>query len=149
MKTRLLHEAKRGVIWPIKGADMNLAHWLERTATATPDAPALFLGRDCQANYRQFYDQAQAIAGWLAAQGVGPADRVAIFMKNVPEYLTVFYGIWCLGAVVVPINAKLHAREAVFIHPERRSQSHVCIPRFDPRVERRGCAGYRDWCAGH
>ena len=40
---------------------------------------------------------------------------MAIFAKNCPEYLIVFYGVWMAGAVVVPINAKLHAREAAFI----------------------------------
>jgi long-chain acyl-CoA synthetase len=33
----------------------------------------------------------------------------------VPDYLVVLYGIWITGAVAVPINAKLHGREAAFI----------------------------------
>lgn len=94
---------------------MNLAHWLERRAQVSPDWPALFWGMDCVATYGEFWANAQAVAGWLGAQGVKPGDRVAIFMKNMPDYLTVFYGIWTAGAAVVPINAKLHGREAAFI----------------------------------
>ncbi|MDW3225526.1 MAG: AMP-binding protein [Paracoccaceae bacterium] len=94
---------------------MNLAHWLERTAQATPDRSALFLGEDCVADYAMFWARSRAVAGWLTARGVTPGDRVAIFMKNVPDYLVVFYGIWISGASVVPINAKLHGREAAFI----------------------------------
>ncbi len=94
---------------------MNLAHWLERRAQITPERPALFLGTTCVADYGQFWREARAVAGWLSGQGVGPGDRVALFMKNVPDYLTVFYGIWAVGAAVVPINAKLHGREAAFI----------------------------------
>ncbi|MBW4710173.1 AMP-binding protein [Roseobacter sp. YSTF-M11] len=94
---------------------MNLAHWLERQAGTAPERPALFLGRDCVADYGTFWSDACAIGGWLAAQGVTAGDRVAIFMKNCPEYLTVFYGIWAAGAAVVPINSKLHGREAAFI----------------------------------
>lgn len=94
---------------------MNLAHWLARQARIGPAREALFLGRDCVADYGTFWADACAVAGWLVAQGVAPGDRVAIFMKNTPDYLTAFYGIWAAGAAVVPINAKLHGREAAFI----------------------------------
>ena len=94
---------------------MNLACWLQRTARKSPNAPALFLGQDCVSTYKDFWDDAQAIAGWLKAQGVVAGDRIGIFMKNTPDYLPVFYAIWSAGAAVVPINAKLHGREAAFI----------------------------------
>lgn len=48
-------------------------------------------------------------------QGILPGDRVGIFMRNDPAYLVVLYGAWMAGAVVVPINAKLHAREVAHI----------------------------------
>ncbi|WP_298836868.1 AMP-binding protein [uncultured Roseobacter sp.] len=94
---------------------MNLAEWLAQTARLDPDRPALFLGRDCVATYGVFFDQALAVAGWLRDRGVKPGDRVAVFMPNSPAYLVLFYGAWCAGAAVVPINARLHAREAAFI----------------------------------
>lgn len=94
---------------------MNLGQWLHRQAQAHPDRPALFLGRDLVADYGAFHDRAASVAGWLIAQGVAPGDRVAIFMKNCPDYLIMQYGIWYAGAVAVPINAKLHGREAAFI----------------------------------
>ncbi|MFT6088943.1 class I adenylate-forming enzyme family protein [Sulfitobacter sp.] len=94
---------------------MNLAHWLARSAQAGGDRPALFSGETQVATYAEFDAAARAVAGWLQAQGVKSGDRVAIFMKNTPDYLIVFYGIWYAGAAVVPINAKLHSREADFI----------------------------------
>ncbi len=94
---------------------MNLAHWLARSAQSNAKRPALFEGQSCVADYAAFDAYAHAVAGWLQAQGIVPGDRVAIFMKNTPEYLIVFYGIWYAGAAVVPINAKLHGREAGFI----------------------------------
>lgn len=99
---------------------MNLAHWLERRAALSPQWPALFSGRTCVADYGTFWADALSVAGWLAEQGVQPGDRVAIFMKNIPDYLTVFYGVWACGGVVVPINAKLHGREAAFILDDAR-----------------------------
>ena len=94
---------------------MNLAHWLVRRAALSPDWPALFSGREQVADYAAFEVKARAVAAWLQGHGIKPGDRVGIFMKNVPEYLIVFYGIWMAGAAVVPINAKLHGREAAFI----------------------------------
>src|SRR5262245_45539482 len=37
--------------------------------------------------------------------GVRPGDRVAIAMRNLPEYVIAFWGITLNGAVVVPLNA--------------------------------------------
>ena len=94
---------------------MNLALWLERVAKNAPDRSALFHGRDLDATYGAFYARVMAVAGWLRAEGVSPGDRVGIFMKNLPQYLVVQYGVWAAGAAVVPINAKLHPREAAWI----------------------------------
>ncbi len=95
---------------------MNLAHWLVRTAQRCPDAPALMRGTAVVADYRRFADRAARLGGLLGrAYGIVPGDRVAIYMGNRPEYLELLYGIWFCGAVAVPINAKLHPREAAFI----------------------------------
>ena len=97
------------------GVLMNLAHWLARTAQVDPFRPALFRGQTMVSDYRRFDTQARAVASWLLSQGVGPGDRVAIFMKNIPDYLVVLFGIWYAGAAAVPVNAKLHGREADYI----------------------------------
>ena len=94
---------------------MNLSHWLARRAALSPTSDALFRGTQRVADYRSFDAGARAVAGWLGSQGVGPGGRVAIFMHNDPAYLLAFYGIWMAGAVVVPINAKLHPKEAAYI----------------------------------
>lgn len=94
---------------------MNIGMWLARQAAAGGDRPALFLGRDQVADYGNFHQKAARVAGWLVSQGVEPGDRVAIFMKNCPDYLIALFGIWYAGAAAVPVNAKLHGREAAYI----------------------------------
>ncbi len=94
---------------------MNPAEWLARTATRTPDAPALFLGTRVLASYAAFARRAACIGAALRDRGIGPGDRVAIFLPNSPDYLPILYGIWFAGAVAVPVNAKLHPREAAWI----------------------------------
>ena len=94
---------------------MNPAIWLHRTATRMADAPALLVGTTCLADYGAFARGAAAIGAALSQRGIGAGDRVALFCANRTEYLEALYGIWWLGAVAVPINAKLHAREAAWI----------------------------------
>lgn len=94
---------------------MNPAEWLVRTARRSPLAPALLQGTEMKADYSEFALHAAAIGGSLVANGVKPGDRIAIFMSNCTEYLEVLYGAWFAGAVVVPINAKLHPKECSWI----------------------------------
>jgi long-chain acyl-CoA synthetase len=95
---------------------MNLAEWLIRTAERKGGAAALLNGAECVADYAAFATHAMAIAASMRERfGVRAGDRVAIFTANCPEYLEAFYGVWCAGAAVVPINYKLHPREAAWI----------------------------------
>ncbi len=95
---------------------MNVADWLWRAARLRPEAPALLTGDRLEATQATFAARAGGLAATLGARfGVAPGDRVGLFMKNRAEYLEALYGIWWAGAVAVPVNAKLHAREAAWI----------------------------------
>ncbi len=47
--------------------------------------------------------------------GVRRGDRVAIFSRNSAEFIITYFAIASLGAIVVPINFQLSAREIAFI----------------------------------
>jgi len=95
---------------------MNIAEWLAATARARPEAPALLTGFDLDADYRTFARRAAAIGTALSRDhGIAAGDRVALFAHNCTQYLECLYGIWWIGAVAIPINAKLHGREAAWI----------------------------------
>ncbi|MEM9969093.1 MAG: AMP-binding protein [Pseudomonadota bacterium] len=74
-----------------------------------------FHGKRLIADYAAFDLQARRVAAWLVAHHLRPGDRVEIFMRNDPAYLILLNGIWYAGGVAVPINAKLHSKEAAFI----------------------------------
>ena len=60
----------------------------------------------------------RAAPAWRAVSatpGCEPGDRVLLFMRNHPRYLELMWGAWWAGLVVVPVNAKLHAREVEWI----------------------------------
>jgi long-chain acyl-CoA synthetase len=95
---------------------MNIATWLESTARAQPDRPAIFLGSQQVASYAELLRRVRArSAGMSALHGLERGDRVAVFLKNVPEYLELFYAVWWFGGIIVPINHKLHPREVAWI----------------------------------
>jgi len=90
---------------------MNLA------ALLTPSPrPAVALGPRVLWTYAALHDRASRIAGALARRhGLQPGDRVAIAMKNAPEYVELLFAAWIGGFVAVPINASLHPREIAWI----------------------------------
>lgn len=55
--------------------------------------------------YAQAHNEVAAIAAWLKAQGVGQHDRVAIAMRNYPEWMLAYWAIVSIGAVAVGMNA--------------------------------------------
>lgn len=106
---------------------MNLADWLDATARAKPDAPAIFEGTELYATYAGFAARVRALAAGLqAVHDLKAGDRVAVFMKNCPAYLELFYAVWWFGGTIVPINSKLHLREAAWITGDAGATVLVC-----------------------
>ena len=60
---------------------------------------------DERVSFEAFYRAVAALAAELAALGVVKGDRVAVIMRNLPEWVTAFYAAAALGAVVTPLNA--------------------------------------------
>ena len=60
---------------------------------------------DDRVTYEGFARASLAIAAELQAIGVKKGDRVAIIMRNLPEWPAAFYGAILVGAVVTPLNA--------------------------------------------
>ena len=95
---------------------MNIAHLLVRSAKVFPNQPALLRGTHTVCDYRGLAQRAGATAQALRSRlGLQAGDRVALLMRNCPQYLEILYGAWFAGLVVVPINYKLHAREVEYI----------------------------------
>ena len=95
---------------------MNIAQWLYASAKRCPLSPALITGERVEANYAQFARRAQLLADiFRSTYRVNAGDNIIVCMNNRIEYLEVLYAIWWVGAVAVPINAKLHPKEIRWI----------------------------------
>lgn len=65
-------------------------------------------------SYREAASQVAGFASWLRNQGIGEGDRVAIAMRNFPEWMLAHWAINSIGAVVVGLNAWWVADEMAY-----------------------------------
>jgi long-chain acyl-CoA synthetase len=94
----------RGVktrVW--KNAPPTIRHLLE-IGRAHGNKEFLVYEND-RATFETFTRAALAIADELTKQGVKKGDRVALIMRNLPEWPAIFFGAEIIGAIVTPLNA--------------------------------------------
>lgn len=93
---------------------MNIAHNVERGARFFPDKTALiFEGKSF--TYKGLDKMANRLANGLRGLGIERGDRVALFLPNIPEFVTSYLGILKIGAVAVSLNVMLKSGEVKFI----------------------------------
>ena len=56
-------------------------------------------------SYAQAHEQTRSIAQFLAQNGVKSGDRIAIAMRNYPEWMLIYWAAVSMGASVVGMNA--------------------------------------------
>jgi fatty-acyl-CoA synthase len=96
---------------------------------STPLTPLAFLGRAAEVfadreavvygerrmTYTQLSAEVTRVAHALRACGVGPGDRVAYLMPNIPEMLVAHFAVPLAGGVLVAINTRLAPPEVKYI----------------------------------
>jgi len=94
---------------------MNLPIAFAESARQQPEKTALFWG-DRAYSYGELAHEAVIFGQKLQRSfEVKPGDRVALWLKNCPEFVPAFFGILRAGAVVVPINTFLKTDEVSYI----------------------------------
>lgn len=83
-------------------------------ARSHPDKTALFWG-DSRYSYGHYRDQVLGTAGLLREKGVRPGDRVAVWLRNCPEFVGAMFGVLAADAVLVPINNFLKPAEVAYM----------------------------------
>ncbi len=90
--------------------ETNLLTLLRQHAARTPDAPCLtFQGETL--SFGAMDARASRVANALAGQGVQRGDRVAMIARNVPAHFELLFGCAKAGAIFLPMNWRLSARE--------------------------------------
>ena len=95
---------------------MNLVQLLLRSARWLPEHAALAVGRTPVRSYREMASRVSKLSTGLRVRlNLSAGDRVALAMKNCPEFYEVLFACWHAGLTAVPMNAKLHAKEFAYI----------------------------------
>lgn len=77
---------------------------------------------DREYSFQDLWEASKAVRDRLRTLGIKPGDRVALWLKNCPEFVPGFFGILGAGAVVVPINNFLKSEEVAFILKDSGAQ---------------------------
>ena len=131
-----------------------------QTAAKRGDIPYLIFD-DVVTTFTQADMQVQSLAAWLQSQGIQQGDRVAVGMRNYPEWVIAYWATQTIGAVLVSLNAWWLADElryaltdsgarAVVVDGERQERMSDALLReldIDIAVATRGesRAGWATW----
>lgn len=93
---------------------MNTSQLLAMNGRKFPDTEAV-VGMGRRLTWRELDRDSNRLANALKARGLKQRDKVAVFMPNVPDFVTAYFAIQRIGALVVPLNIKLTGKELDYI----------------------------------
>ena len=94
--------------------------------TAAYEGREYLIYQDERYTYAQAHELTASIANWLSIQGVQPGDRVAIAMRNYPEWMLAYWAVVSMGAVVVGMNAWWVAKEMDYALRDSEPKVMIC-----------------------
>jgi len=88
--------------------------WKRRAVKYYPEKVAVIDG-DKRFTYKEFARRSDQLGIALHNAGIKEKDHVAVMLPNTHYMLEAFYGIPPLGAVIVPLNYRLSAKDLGYI----------------------------------
>jgi fatty-acyl-CoA synthase len=85
--------------------------------------------------YAQFAERVARLGGGLRAMGMEAGDRVAFLSSNCHRLLEAYYGVLEAGAVLLPLNIRLAAKELAYILNDAEAKALFFEGQFLPVVE--------------
>ncbi len=86
--------------WDQHFAPLSLPAMFAEAVQTCPSAPLVeFMGRSF--SYAELHEEAVAFACGLKEMGIGPGDRVGLYLPNIPGYVPAYFGALMAGAIVV------------------------------------------------
>jgi 2,3-dihydroxybenzoate-AMP ligase len=97
---------------------------LRSRAEAQPDAVAV-VGMDRAWTYGELLEKAETAAAGFLALGLNPGDRVVVQLPNLPEFLSVIFGLF--RAKLIPVYALPAHRSTEIVHFLKRSEAAAYV----------------------
>lgn len=93
---------------------MNSSELLARNGRKFAKKEAI-VGGAMRMTYRELDEAVTKFAHGLKAKGIQEKDKVVLFMPNVSEFAIAYFAVQRLGAIIVPINAKMTQSEVEYV----------------------------------
>lgn len=93
---------------------MNSSELLARNARKYPETEAV-VGMGKRYTYAQLDQFVNQFAHGLLQEGIKEGNKVVLYMPNVPEFAIAYYAVQRIGAIIVPINAKMTSSEVEYV----------------------------------
>ncbi|GGC05327.1 putative acyl-CoA ligase [Novosphingobium endophyticum] len=91
-------------------------HHPSRHARTTPDALAMIVADTGETlSYRELDEGSNRVAQLLRSLGLRPGDRIAVMLRNSPEFSKVYWGATRCGCFVTLLSTHLRPSEASYI----------------------------------
>lgn len=88
-------------------------------------------------SFNDLMNEAEALASAFQAYGIKPGDRVALAMRNYPEWMAAFIGVTSIGAVIVPVNSWGQPDDIAYTVEDAGARVAICDQqRFDGVAQR-------------
>jgi long-chain acyl-CoA synthetase len=112
----------------------NLYELIQTQANKRKGKIALFDGDD-KISYRDVLARVDKLAAYMENAGVGREDKVALLLRNSPEFIYSVFAISKLGAVAVPINTFLKGDEISYILEDSDSKLLLASTTYKKAVD--------------
>jgi len=116
-----------------------LAQLVTRAAALWPDRTAwIFDEHDQPFTFAEVDRESSRIAAALAERGIGPGDRVAVMLRNVPAFPLTWLALAKIGAQLVPVNTNYQEFDGAHILRHSGAKLVVAAPEFTDLLGRIG-----------
>ncbi|MBO8155819.1 MAG: long-chain-fatty-acid--CoA ligase [Bacillaceae bacterium] len=101
---------------------MNISELLARNARKFPNKEGFVSGKE-RFTYKDVDQKVNQLANALNEKGITQGDKVILFSPNTMDFVYSYFAVQRLGAIIVPINAKLTTEEIRYIleHSEAKA----------------------------
>ncbi|OIK11607.1 AMP-binding protein [Bacillus sp. MUM 13] len=93
---------------------MNVSELLSRNARKYPHQEAVIINKE-RISYKQLNEYSNRLASSLRELKIAAGDKVVLILPNCLEFVISYFAVQRLGAIVVPVHAKLSVIELEYI----------------------------------
>ncbi|MEV6444599.1 ATP-dependent acyl-CoA ligase [Amycolatopsis sp. NPDC051716] len=116
-----------------------LAQLVTRAAALWPERPAwVFDDLERTFTFAEVDRESDRIAAALAERGIGPGDRVAVMLRNVPAFPLTWLALAKIGAQLVPVNTNYREFDGAHVLRHSGAKLAVAAPEFTELLGRIG-----------